>query len=134
MLQFTKEVDYGLQFIIKLSENMQNLVSLREFSEESKISFLFMQRIVKKLREANLIESTKGSKGGYKLTKTPNKISLRKIVEAIEGEYAVVNCLKKNCHCSRESKCKSKEIFQGINLYLIKYLDSISLDEAICKK
>ncbi len=132
MLQFTKEVDYGLQLVIALAKSEQGeLLSLRTFSKDSGISFLFLQRIAKKLKDANIIEAVKGAQGGYILKKNPLKISLKEIVEALEGEYAIVNCLRKKCQCQHEQNCSSVKIFKKINEQLISYLNKTMLADFI---
>ena len=105
------------------------LLSLRQFSKDSAISFLFLQRIAKKLREANIIEAVKGAQGGYNLIVNLKKTTIKNVIEAIEGEYAVANCLKTTCHCPKEKTCRSHQIFKVINKHLIEYLDSMSIVE-----
>jgi Rrf2 family protein len=132
MLQFTKEVDYGIQFIVALSSlKKEQLLSLRNFSKDTKISFLFLQRIAKKLREAEIVESTKGACGGYRLAKKYDDITVKQIVEALEGEYAVANCLKKGCRCKREGECKSQKVFRAVNDKLVKFLKDLKLSDVL---
>ncbi len=134
MPQFTKEADYGLQLITALAKlEKGDLLSLRKFSKESNISFLFLQRIAKKLREAGLIRSTKGACGGYCLNKNPQKISIIEIVESLEGECAVMDCLKKDCccGCGKEDTCPSKKIFASINKELVGYLTKTKLSDLL---
>ena len=132
MLQFTKEVDYGLQLVITLAKGGRNdLLSLRTFSKDSDISFLFLQRIAKKLKEAGIIEATKGSQGGYTLKKNPAKISLKEIVRALEGDYSIIHCLRGNCGCKREKKCEAKKVFKKINDKLVDYLEKTRLADFV---
>ena len=130
MLQFTKEIDYSIQFISALKKlKEKELLSLHNFSKQEKISFLFLQRIVKKLREAGLVESTKGACGGYKLAIDYKDINVKQIIEALEGEYAVIDCLKENCQCKKTGKCFSQKVFKKINNQLIKYLKDLKLKD-----
>jgi len=132
MLQFTKEVDYGIQFVFALASLKEDeLLSLRNFSKDTEISFLFLQRIAKKLREAGIVKSTKGACGGYRLAQKYDDITVKQIVEALEGEYAVANCLKKGCHCKREGLCKSQKVFKAVNDKLVKFLKDLKLKDVI---
>ena len=133
MLQFTKEVDYGIRLISTLAKEKKGLLSLREFAQKSQISFLFLQRIAKKLREAGLVKSGKGAHGGYQLAMEFKKITLKQVVEALEGEYAVVNCLKSNCACPQAGCCESQKVFRAVNVKLIKYLGDLKLVEILGK-
>ncbi len=132
MLQFTKEVDYSIRLLLALSKlKKEKFLSLHNFSEESKISFLFLQRIAKKLREAGLIKSIKGAQGGYRLNVDFKKITVKNLIEALEGEFAVVNCLKKGSECSRASGCSSQKVFVEINKKFVNYLKNLRLSEII---
>ena len=92
MKVFTKESDYAIQLLSMLAQS-QAPVSLRQFAERSRISFLFLQRIARKLRAAGLIEATQGRDGGYRLTRQAEQITLKEIADAIEGATATVACL-----------------------------------------
>lgn len=132
MLQFTKEVDYGIQLISALAKLKKGeLLSLRKFADETTISFLFLQRIAKKLREIGLIISVKGAQGGYKLNKDFKKITVKEIVESLEGECAVANCLKKDFCCGKGDSCCSKKVFKAVNDKIIKYLAELKLSEVV---
>lgn len=130
MLQFTKEVDYAIQLVFALSGlKKSELLSLKKFSKEAKISFLFLQRIAKKLREAGLIESVKGASGGYKLAINFRKITVIEIVQALEGSCEIAGCLKAECkgNCSREEICFSRKVFKTINEKICQYLKNLKL-------
>src|SRR3989339_1237669 len=95
MLQFTKETDYGLRFLTKLIKMPKgHLLSLRIFSKSAGISFLFLQRIVKKLKAAGIIDATKGASGGYFLKKNPKHLNVKDVVEALEGKCNLWLCFK----------------------------------------
>lgn len=89
---FTKESDYAIQLLAMLAQT-QASVSLRQFAERSRISFLFLQRIARKLRVAELIEATQGRDGGYRLARSAGEITLKEVTDAIEGKTATVACL-----------------------------------------
>lgn len=134
MLQFTKETDYGFQLMIALSKLKDGQVlSLRKFSETSKISFLFLQKVVRKLREAGLVKSNQGAQGGYSLKKPIDKIYLKDIIEAIDGECAVSSCLRsgRECRCMKEGDCDARKIFCKVNEHLVSYLERVKLSDCI---
>lgn len=134
MLQFTKETDYGFQLMIALSKLKEGQVlSLRKFSETSGVSFLFLQKVARKLREANLIKSNQGAQGGYSLKKPISKIFLKDIIEAIDGECAVSSCLRSGheCRCMKEGDCDARKIFCKVNDCMINYLGKTKLCDVI---
>lgn len=132
MLQFNKELDYGLQLIFALAILKKGeLLGLRKFSEEKGISFLFLQRIARKLRQGEIIQSAKGATGGYYLNKNLDKINLKDLIEALDGQYMVVDCLKANCVCAKAKSCTSHKVFKKINHSLVEWLEKIKLSDLL---
>ena len=132
MLQFNKELDYALQLLCVLDEVKTNqCLSLRQFSQDRGISFLFLQRIARKLRQNGIIKSTQGACGGYMLDKDLKKLSLKQLIEIIDGPYAVVDCLKSGCLCPKSKVCQTHKIFKKINSSLAEYLDNVKIADLI---
>jgi Rrf2 family protein len=124
MLSIGKQTDYAVELIIALSKLDQGeLLSLRTFSTQSTISFLFLQRIAKSLREAKLIESVRGINGGYRLLKPASHISFREVIEAVQGPFAILSC-SKNEICTLESVCTAKNSLRTIESEIAELLGS----------
>ncbi len=132
MLQFNKEVDYALQWLLALANTKdQEFLSLRLFAKDSHISFLFLQRIAKKLREAEIITAVKGAQGGYRLSRSASKITFKEILSALEGQCALMHCLRVGKVCPKQKICRVHPIFLDINNYLVNYLDKLTLAELL---
>ncbi|OGD30721.1 hypothetical protein A3J02_01855 [Candidatus Azambacteria bacterium RIFCSPLOWO2_02_FULL_46_11] len=129
MSYLTKETDYAIQFALALKESDKDWpLSLKEFAKASGISFLFLQRIAKKLKEAGLIKSRLGADGGYWLARKPEKITLADIIEATEGSFAVVSCAK-NKSCPNFSFCGQKDNFFELNREIKKFFGKKNLGQ-----
>lgn len=116
MSYLTKEIDYAIQFMIALKgSGEEKPLSLAAFAKHSAISFLFLQKIAKKLRAAKLVQSRLGNLGGYWLNRGAAEISLGDIIEAIEGPVAVVPCMRGTHHCRHASVCAQRHKFFGLN-------------------
>ncbi|NOZ62515.1 MAG: Rrf2 family transcriptional regulator [Calditrichaeota bacterium] len=130
MIRLGKKVEYALIALQHISpKNPGELTSARELSEQYRISYELMGKILQKLARKKLIKSVQGVKGGYFLAKPINKINLAEVVEAIEGPLRMTDCVgnneKKVCVrfdvCNVKSKVKLiqkqvEEIFQNIYL------------------
>lgn len=124
MLSISKQTDYAVELILALSKLKESeLLSLRVFSTQSTISFLFLQRIAKSLREAGIIESVRGINGGYRLLKPAACISFREIIEAVQGPFAVLACTKKEA-CELESMCTAKHSLRAVEAEITELLSS----------
>lgn len=132
MLSLTKESDYAIQFLGELAKNSPGKpVSLQKFSQKSGISFLFLQKIARSLKKAELICAVHGQTGGYTLQKPVENISLKDIVEAVEGPTAVVPCLRSKSLCSLAPVCTKRMKYHTINKKIQSVLLNMSLKDFI---
>lgn len=130
MLTLRKETDYALQLLKFLSLHQEKYVSLKQASVVSGISFLFLQKIARKLRQANLIEAEQGVSGGYKLIVNPKKISLKKVVDIMEGSCGLLSCqCSTKTVCANASKCNVMKKFKKINIEVVKIFDKMKLSD-----
>ena len=132
MLAIRRETDYAIKLLKILSQSKGQVLSLNEVSKKSKISFLFLQKIARKLRLAKIISAYQGVDGGYKLLIDPKKISLRLVIEAMEGKFCLLSCLNKNkeVKCvAADANCNLKNKMNKINNRIIKILDAVKLKD-----
>src|SRR3990167_9448707 len=86
----TKTVDYGIVILSQLGKSQNTPVSLQKISRITGLSFLFLQKIAGVLRRHGIIKAVKGNLGGYVLNTDLNKISLKQIIEILEGPIAIM--------------------------------------------
>lgn len=132
MLAIKKETDYALQFLKILATAKGKVVSLKDISQEAKVSFLFLQKIARKLKLAKLVLAIQGVEGGYKLNGSPKNISLMQVVEATEGKCAILSCLcepTKRMECKKATKCGIKKRLTKTNRKILALLNDIKLSE-----
>ena len=118
MLTLRRETDYAIHLLKHLTKTRGDFVSLRILADATGISFLFLQKIARKLRQARLIKAGTGMSGGYCLNIAPDKITLKKIIEAIEGAGSVFPCLcdKRAAKCpGKDKKCRLKNRLSKMN-------------------
>lgn len=130
MLKMSKQVDYGLQFLTALeSTSKDHTLSLRTFSKENSISFLFLQKIAGSLKKAGIVGSVQGAGGGYYLTKNIAKLTVRDVIEAVEGPYALALCQKESGACTKEHDCSIKEPLSKMRDDIATYLEGVSVKD-----
>ncbi len=132
MLTLRRETDYALQMLKVLSKAKGKVMSLNDIAKKTKVSFLFLQKIARKLRIAKIIDAHQGVAGGYQLMIDPKKITLKKIVEVMEGKCCILNCLdetKKIECCSPAQNCELKTKMGKLNKKIVKILDDVKLSD-----
>lgn len=132
MIKISKQTDYAFQLISELSKLDKNaILSLKKFSVKSNISFLFLQKIAKYLREAGIIKSVKGQGGGYMLNKDIKKISIKEVIEAVDGPCNMVECTKEDSCCGKKDCCAIKDGISKISNQMEKILEKTSVASII---
>jgi len=116
--------------MVNLAWNFQQgPVQLNDISRKEEISEKYLSQIVITLRGAGLIRSLRGAHGGYLLAREPNKISLKEIVEVMEGGLDIVDCLDDEKNCGRSGICITRNVWNKVSQAIKTTLDEISLEE-----
>jgi Rrf2 family protein len=93
-MQFTKAEEYGIFGIMYLaSQPAGRITPLSEISENQKVPEKFLAKIFQSLSRSGLIRSHRGVKGGFTLGKQPEDITIKEVVESIQGPYYISKCL-----------------------------------------
>lgn len=117
-LRLTKQVDYALFFLVSLAKNKSlEVTSIKQIAKENNLSFSFLQKVAGVLQRGNLIKSGRGKYGGYSLSKKPNLLTLKEILEVLEGPISITPCFNSNVSktCSQKDFCKIRSGLKKIN-------------------
>ena len=104
-------------------------IQLNEIAQKEDVSEKYLSQLVIQLRAAGLIRSIRGAKGGYLLAKAPSTISLKDIVETMEGGLNIVDCLGESKSCSKSEKCVSRHVWDKVTRAIRETLEGITLEE-----
>jgi len=126
---------YGVRLMIALAAAGQDKsVFLKDIAASEDISEKYLSLIVIPLRAAGLIRSIRGARGGYVLARSANDISVRDIVEAVEGETSLVNCVKDPDICPRVSVCPSRNTWTQLSLTIREAMAGVTLAHLIAEQ
>ncbi len=128
-MQITKRSQYALRAMIVLAKEKDKTCSIRVISEKEDISFGYLEKIFSKLEKKGLVLSKRGVSGGYILSKSPEKISLKDILDAVNESVFMVDCV--NNYCSRNNTCGASKAWKKVNKQLEETLSSIKLSQLI---
>ncbi|HPF38198.1 MAG TPA: Rrf2 family transcriptional regulator [Phycisphaerae bacterium] len=92
MLSLTRKTDYALIALCHMAAQPNRVCTAREIAERHGLPQSLLMNVLKSLSQSDLVESTRGAKGGYRLGKGPTEITLSAIIEAVEGPVKFVQC------------------------------------------
>jgi Rrf2 family protein len=129
---FSKATDYSILIIGYLSSLTSDVLESKvQISENLDLPRAFVSKLLQQLHNAGLIHSVRGRNGGYKLTKSPENITLKDVMEAIDGKLHMVECLSEHSEgCRRARLCNPvvKELM-FIEEKINKNLDSLNFSQ-----
>lgn len=102
-------------------------VPKKKISEQEGISTDYIEQIIVPLKNAGLVNSVRGLRGGFRLAKKAEEITVYDILSASEGDINLVGCLAEGC--SRSDTCVVQRVWQGASNVLRDYFSDITLKE-----
>jgi Rrf2 family protein len=131
MLQLTKRTEYGLLALVHLAEREGAVVSVREICERYPLPRRTVAEVLKELQHAGLVDSTRGSNGGYTLARTPELLTLGDVVSALEGAPPLTTCespiVLKGGGCEVQPMCPIKSPIHRVRERLWQMLEHTTL-------
>ncbi len=129
MLKLSKKVEYALMSLRYIAALPAEEVSTaREVAEHFNIPPELLGKVLQALTRGDLIESVQGARGGYRLCRKLNEISLGEVIEAVDGPVHVVPCTGDQHNCDQEAHCNIKDPIDQIQIQLQRFVNSVSLD------
>ena len=125
---------YGLRLILDIAKNQINgPVMLKDVAKRQKISLKYLGNIVPLLKNANLIASKKGFRGGFVLLKNTDKITLLEIITALEGNVFFAECVDSPKKCDRWQNCIARNLWSSMASKAKNMMRSITLQDILEK-
>ena len=108
---------YALRVLVDLAEHQSDTcVPLKEVADRQEISEKYLEAIIKELVKGGVLVGVRGKGGGYRLSKSPNYLSVFDILRLMEGSLSPVSCLEANsAPCARMSECRTLPLWQELN-------------------
>jgi Rrf2 family protein len=106
----------------------QNPVFLKNIAKDENISEKYLSLIIIPLRRIGLVNSIRGAHGGYSLAKEPSQITMKEIVDVLEGDCSLVDCVNNPSTCPRVPICATHDIWAMIGGKISETLSLITLD------
>jgi len=139
-MMFSTKAEYGVRVMVELARRVgEEPVPLTEIAEHDGLPLAYLEHLVARLRKAGLLESRRGSRGGYLLARVPTEITMAEVVEALEGSIAPIECISESSDgsivCSRESDpghvCPTKLLWTRVRFSIVRTLEETTLADLV---
>jgi Rrf2 family protein len=130
MQMLTRESDYAVRALASLGAD-GGYVQAERIAREQAVPFDFLQKILRKLKDAGFVSVRRGPGGGFTLAQPPADITLLDVLDAVQGPLAVTRCLLEDYECPMESTCPVRDRLANIQDDLRRRLAEITLLELL---
>src|SRR5271165_6260196 len=136
-MMFSTKAEYGVRVMVELARRAgDDPIPLTEIAAHDGLPLAYLEHLVARLRKAGLVDSRRGSRGGYMLARSPMEITMAEVVEALEGSIAPIECISQgpdgSIVCAREAdparSCPTKVLWTRVRFAIVRTLpDGLAL-------
>jgi len=143
-MMFSTKAEYGVRVMVELARRAgEDPIPLTEIAEHDGLPLAYLEHLVARLRKAGLVDSRRGSRGGYMLARSPVEITMAEVVEALEGSIAPIECISQSADgsivCARESAdsekpahiCPTKLLWTRVRFSIVRTLQETTLADLV---
>lgn len=120
---------YALRILVDIAEHQtEAFIPLKEIADRQEISDKYLESIAKELVRSGVLVGHRGKGGGYRLSRSPDRINVGDVLSIMEGSLAPVACLEAGAPpCSRAARCRTLKFWRGLDDAIKAYSHSYSI-------
>jgi len=125
---------YGTRMVLNLAENYnEGPIQIGRIAKHLDVSVKYLEQLIIPLKKADLIKSVRGPKGGHKLAKPPEEVTVGEIVRILEGGIDLSDCISDPAICQKTESCVTRGLWQEATDAMYDKLDSTTFADMIEK-
>lgn len=129
-MKLSMKTDYALRVLFTLVEHYgRQPIPIRELARRNEVPKRFLEHIMLDLKSQGWVASVSGKNGGYRLSRSPDKITMGQVVRHFDGILAPISCasVKRCVRCSQEPVCRFRRVFVEIRNMTARLMDNATL-------
>jgi Rrf2 family protein len=128
-MKLSTRARYGTRMMLELALRYgQGPILLKDICKSQEVSLKYLSQLIIPLKIAGLVNSSRGFHGGYFLSRSPDRIRLSEIINALEGSTNITECIANPEICTRSGGCTTRDIWGEISRKYFETLDSYTLE------
>ena len=135
-MKLTNKGRYAVMAMAELAKHdIKKPINLSEISIRQGISISFLGQIFLKLKNKDLVQSSRGPSGGYILSRSPGEIKLSNIIQAVDEKVKTLKCKKdskKGCN-GKSIKCITHDLWAELEHHIMYFFEKNTLKDIVSK-
>lgn len=135
-MNVTSKGRYALRVMLDLAQHSEDgYISLKTIADRQGYSVKYLESIIGSLKKAELVDSTRGKDGGYRLKRPASEYSAGEILRCIEDNLAPVSCIRAGTvACEHAAACMTVPMWKELDDITNAYLDTVTLEDLLTGK
>lgn len=129
MLRLNKLTDYAVVILVHMAQDPTRRATTTSVAAATGLSETTVAKILKDLGRGGLVRSTRGASGGYVLERDSRALTVRAVIEAIEGPIAIADCVDGASGCCPALHCTVRGNWDKVNAAVVAALDAVTLHD-----
>lgn len=129
-MKVSKKAYYGLRAIVTLAQT-SNALSIHTLAQTENLPAGYLEKILQTLRRADIVKATKGTTGGYLLSRPATNINAWEVLVALDGPIKTINAPSGTLPCLHVSHCQTNEVWRVLENKIESTLTDISIASLI---
>ena len=130
-MKLSRSTELAIHGLFQLAQQKQNMLLVTDIAYAQNVSTSFLSKVFQKLAQCGLVRSKRGKKGGFSLARSPKKISLADVVQAVEAKEPLFDCLGPIRGCNAKRDCLLCKTFHQAEANMYSILKKTSLQDLL---
>jgi Rrf2 family protein len=130
-MRVTTKGRYAIRAMYRLAAAQKEFVPIRELAKSEGLSEKYLERLFGSLRRAGLVRSTRGPLGGYMLSRSPEDVNMKEILEAVGETLIPVRCVDETEFCIKTFDCTISCFWSRFSTHVDDFLQSFTLKDLL---
>lgn len=129
MKLINRDVDYAARALVFMARANKPTVSVALMMEPVGVTGPFLRKIMQKLHKAGIVHSVKGKGGGFALARNPEHITLRQLMDVLQGRLKLNDCVFGQKVCQHHAACILRHKIAGMETRLLAEIDGVTIKD-----
>ncbi|MFZ5469846.1 MAG: RrF2 family transcriptional regulator [Myxococcota bacterium] len=134
-MRFTAQEEYGLRCLLQIARSPEGFLTIKGIAEREALTPAYVAKLMRVLRRAGLVTSTRGKHGGYELAVSADQVTLGRVMTALGGSFSTYEFCRKHAGnkrtCVHELDCALRPVWMSIDHVVQKALEQTRLGDLV---
>lgn len=131
MVRLSAKTDYALRAMMDLAAHPDERTTLPAIAERQGIPRKFLPTVLQSLTQAGLVHTIRGYGGGVELSCDPDQITVRQVIESVEGRQQLYTCDARSNDCAIKADCRLRDVFDRAGAAMLAVLGNTTLADLV---